>query len=79
MTNDYKELVMDYDSVANPYTVTGSHPSIISARVSYVYNLGGPAMTIDTACSSSLVAIDLGSQAIRSGTLTDGYKDALIT
>jgi len=79
MTDDYKGHVMDYESVHSPYAITGSHSSIISARVSYVYNLGGPAMTIDTACSSSLVAIDLGSQAIRSGTLTDGYKDALIT
>lgn len=63
MTDDYKGHVLD-DSA---YSLTGTHNSIISARVAYVYNLHGPALTIDTACSSSLVAIDLASQAIATG------------
>lgn len=66
-TDDYKEFVDDFERETNVYTVTGSHTSIISARVSYVYNLVGPAMTLDTACSSALVAIDVGSRAILSG------------
>ncbi|KAL3871081.1 hypothetical protein ACJMK2_039101 [Sinanodonta woodiana] len=75
MNDDYKMALYDdfkagktneKDRDAN-YTVTGMHSSIISARVSYVYNLLGPSMTIDTACSSSLVAIHLGIQSIRSG------------
>lgn len=65
MTDDYKQQ-MDL-TTTSPYTVTGTHSSIISARVSYVYNLCGPAMTIDTACSSSLVAMDLGIQALTTG------------
>lgn len=67
MTNDFKEQVMDYEATSSAYTITGTQPSIISARVSYVYNLYGPAMSVDTACSSSLVAIDLGSQALTAG------------
>lgn len=67
--DDYKGLNEDLAEGGNVYTVTGAHPSIISARVSYVYNLVGPAITLDTACSSALVAIDLGSKAILSGNL----------
>ncbi len=40
-----------------PYSMTGNTLSIISNRLSFVYNFRGPSMTIDTACSSSLVAM----------------------
>ncbi|KAL3888379.1 hypothetical protein ACJMK2_000747 [Sinanodonta woodiana] len=73
MNDDYKMALYDDFKVGmNPekekdanYSVTGTSTSIISARVSYVYNLLGPSMTIDTACSSSLVAIHLGCQSIQ--------------
>ncbi|XP_053399168.1 phenolphthiocerol/phthiocerol polyketide synthase subunit C-like [Mercenaria mercenaria] len=68
MTDDYKGHVMDDVGLSSAYSVTGTHSSIISARVSYIYNLLGPSLTLDTACSSSLVAIDLASQAILTGT-----------
>ena len=41
--------------------------SLISGRLSYIFGLGGPSVTIDTACSSSLVALHLAMQALRSG------------
>ncbi|XP_033725313.1 probable polyketide synthase 16 [Pecten maximus] len=53
----------DYSLMTN-YTVTGDAASIITARVSYNYNLQGPSLTIDTACSSSLVAINLATQSL---------------
>ncbi|XP_033756251.1 reducing polyketide synthase PKS1-like [Pecten maximus] len=56
----------DYSLMTN-YTVTGDAASIITARVSYNYNLLGPSLTIDTACSSSLVAINLATQSLRIG------------
>ncbi len=42
-------------------------PSVMSGRISYLYGLEGPAITIDTACSTSLVAIHLAVQALRRG------------
>jgi acyl transferase domain-containing protein len=67
MTDDYKSFVMDDSSASSTYSVTGTQNSVISARVSYTYNLLGPSMTLDTACSSSLVAIDIASQALVTG------------
>ena len=67
MNNDYKEHATADPNLNSTYMVTGTNISIISARVSYVYNLLGPAITLDTACSSSLVAVNLGSQALKLG------------
>ena len=46
---------------------TGLAPSILANRVSYIFGLRGPSMTVATACSSSLVAVHLACQNLRSG------------
>ena len=69
MNDDYKGMSGDDLATMTNYSLTGTSQSIISARVSYVYNLLGPSMVIDTACSSSLVAIDAGVQNLKSGEL----------
>ncbi|MGE4192797.1 MAG: SDR family NAD(P)-dependent oxidoreductase [Pseudodesulfovibrio sp.] len=40
-----------------PFSMTGNSLSIVSNRLSFVYDLHGPSLTLDTACSSSLVAV----------------------
>ncbi|MEU7024914.1 type I polyketide synthase, partial [Streptomyces sp. NPDC046203] len=49
------------------YAANSSTGAIASGRVSYVFGLEGPSVTIDTACSSSLVALHLAAQSLRSG------------
>ncbi|KAF6801113.1 Polyketide synthase-nonribosomal peptide synthetase 3 [Colletotrichum musicola] len=49
------------------YHPTGSGLAIMSNRVSHVFNLQGPSMTIDTACSSSVYALHHALTAIAAG------------
>lgn len=70
---DYGNRSMDDLSVIDPYSATGNTLSIASNRLSYLFDLRGPSMSIDTACSSSLVALH---QAVRS--LVSGEVDSAI-
>jgi acyl transferase domain-containing protein/NADPH:quinone reductase-like Zn-dependent oxidoreductase/acyl carrier protein len=54
-------------SLIDSYSLTGSCLSPAAGRLSYIYGLQGPSMSIDTACSSSLVSIGLACQGLRNG------------
>ncbi|MBB5139591.1 acyl transferase domain-containing protein/NADPH:quinone reductase-like Zn-dependent oxidoreductase/acyl carrier protein [Thermocatellispora tengchongensis] len=50
-----------------PYTMSGMALSIAANRLSYVFDLRGPSMSIDTACSSSLQAVERACRALADG------------
>lgn len=67
-SNDYAETCRDETGYIDPYLATGISKTIISNRISHMFNLYGPSITLDTACSSSLVALDLAVAEIQNGT-----------
>jgi acyl transferase domain-containing protein/NADPH:quinone reductase-like Zn-dependent oxidoreductase/acyl carrier protein len=64
---DYGVRSLDDLSSLDAYFMTGSTLSIAANRISYVFDLHGPSMSIDTACSSSLVALHQACQSLRNG------------
>lgn len=59
--------------LVDSHTAAGGSMTMLSNRLSHVFDLRGPSITIDTACSSSLVAVHLARQAI----LHDGCPMAI--
>ncbi|NPV90609.1 MAG: type I polyketide synthase [Firmicutes bacterium] len=60
------QLVLNQNT-ANNYSGVGTALTILSARISYVFDLRGPCVAMDTACSSSLVAVHYACQGIWNG------------
>jgi len=67
MTSDYNDILNRDPEFLPTYTATGLARSILSNRISYVFDLRGPSVTLDTACSSSLVALQQAVQSLRNG------------
>ncbi|MGO4463387.1 SDR family NAD(P)-dependent oxidoreductase [Streptomyces sp. M-16] len=63
----YMPLLQNGDEDFDGYLGTGNSASVMSGRLSYVFGLEGPAVTVDTACSASLVALHLAVQSLRRG------------
>src|SRR5229473_3407823 len=66
-STDYRDLRLGDPANGDSYSMTGGTLSILSNRISYVFDLRGPSFTVDTACSSSLVALHHACEAIRDG------------
>lgn len=83
-TSDYGQMQSDPSApgMVDPHTAAGSAASIVSNRISYVFDLTGPSLSVDTACSSSLAAVHLACQALRNDECTEalaGGVNALFT
>src|SRR6266849_2651017 len=66
-STDYRDLRLGDPANGDSYSMTGGTLSILSNRISHVFDLRGPSFTVDTACSSSLVALHHACEAIRDG------------
>ncbi|WP_131829549.1 type I polyketide synthase, partial [Teichococcus deserti] len=66
-STDHAELRLADPAGTDRYFMTGNTLSILSNRLTNVFDLRGPGQTVDTACSSSLVALEAAVAAIRAG------------
>ena len=66
-STDYRDLRLGDPANGDSYSMTGGTLSILSNRISYVFDLRGPSFTVDTACSSSMVALHHACEALRDG------------
>ena len=67
-SQDYVDLL--FDESIEGFTTTGTTPSILANRISFLLDLHGPSEPIATACSSSLVAVHRAVRSIRYGECT---------
>ncbi|OXM50453.1 type I polyketide synthase [Amycolatopsis alba] len=64
---EYGHLTMTDPAAVDVWSATGAATSIAANRLSYLFDLRGPSLTLDTACSSSLVAVHQAVQTLRRG------------
>ncbi|MBB5850246.1 SDR family NAD(P)-dependent oxidoreductase [Amycolatopsis umgeniensis] len=64
---EYGHLTMTDAAAVDVWSATGAATSIAANRLSYLFDLRGPSLTLDTACSSSLVAVHQAVRSLRQG------------
>ena len=67
---DWQQVQADKISAGAPmsaYAINGGGTAALSGRVSFVWGLKGPCISINTVCSASLVAVDSSAQASKQG------------
>ena len=69
-SKDYDRMMFKDTCDFAQYHMIGSGNAIFSNRISYLFDLKGPSMTIDTGCSGSLVALHQACQSLRAGEST---------
>ncbi|KAI0470598.1 putative polyketide synthase [Xylariaceae sp. FL0804] len=73
-TFDYTNMHYRDPDYLHRYSATGSSMAIIANRISHVFNLQGPSLTLNTACSSSLYCLHTAVGAL----LADDCDTALV-
>jgi amino acid adenylation domain-containing protein len=68
--SDYMRMQSRNWSQIDGYTATGSASSFAANRLSYVFDLKGPSVSLDAGCSSSLVAVHYACQSLWMGEAT---------
>lgn len=74
---DYAYRLADDLAAVDSAAATGIISSIAANRISYVFDLHGPSISMDTACSSSLVAFHQACMAIRSGEVSQALAGGI--
>lgn len=65
--HDYEHTITKDPLLSTKYHNTGAARPLLANRVSYVFDLHGPSVTLDTGCSGSLVAVNSACQSLRLG------------
>lgn len=66
-SRDYQAMSNKDTEAISRYYFTGVGDAILANRVSYLFDLHGPSITLDTGCSGSLVAVHMACQSLRTG------------
>ncbi|MDD5275380.1 MAG: SDR family NAD(P)-dependent oxidoreductase [Methylovulum sp.] len=74
---DYAYRLADDLAAVESAAATGIISSIAANRISYVFDLHGPSISMDTACSSSLVAFHQACLAIRAGDISQALAGGI--
>ncbi|MEP9353636.1 SDR family NAD(P)-dependent oxidoreductase [Xanthobacter sp. KR7-65] len=64
---DYQTGASGDPAAIESHFMTGNSLSIVSNRISYIYDWRGPSFTVDSACSSSFVALAQAAAALKAG------------
>ena len=67
MASDYQQESAAADVVTDSYAALGGYDCILANRISFVFGLVGPSLSIGAACASSLVAIDRAKNYLLQG------------
>jgi len=74
---DYAYRLADDLAAIDSSAATGIISSIAANRISYLFDLHGPSISMDTACSSSMVAFHQACQSIRSGEVSQALAGGM--
>ncbi|KAI1207269.1 polyketide synthase-like protein [Annulohypoxylon truncatum] len=66
-TCDYQTMHYRDPDYLHRYSATGSGKAILANRISNIFNLQGPSLTMNTACSSALYCLHTAVSAIKAG------------